>query len=139
MNINTLFLCLLSGVFFGSWPLIMRTTNFHYVIGAFLLQIGSIAVFLPLFKNHFDIRSFLAPAIFIGLMAGVMNGFGQLAYQKLITMKEVEISRFAIIVVITQIILTFIAGRIFFGEALTAKKILALIMSVIVVKLLMEK
>ena len=111
-------LTFLSGVFFGVWPLVMRASG---LVG--------ISVFKGTAFPSLN-------GLLIGLAAGLLNGFGVLAYGKLIGMPEVEMSKIVPLLVVLIAAVGVLGGYFFYGEPFTLRKIIGIIAVIIAAFLL---
>lgn len=136
---SSFLLCLVAGTFFGSWPLIMRSSGLNYVVAALALQLGSFIVFTPLLSGRANTTTILAVGVLVGLLAGIVNGFGQLSFQKLVSLKDVEISRFTVIVVTLQIIISVVGGYVIYHEPFTVRKTAGIVAAIVAVNLLVRR
>ncbi|MBI4095114.1 MAG: hypothetical protein HY435_02905 [Candidatus Liptonbacteria bacterium] len=132
-------LCLCAGFFFGAWPLVMRASGLNSILAAFVLQVGTMLVVSPFLKGNVRVSLVLSAGMAVAIAAGIANGFGQLAFQKLISLRDVELARASITVVVMQIATTAIGARFFYAETFGWKKLLGCGFALIAVKLLIGK
>lgn len=126
-------LTFLSGVFFGVWPLVMRASGLGAAWVAIMLALGSGLVGISVFKG----TAFPSlNGLLIGLAAGLLNGFGVLAYGKLIGMPEVEMSKIVPLLVVLIGAVGVLGGYFFYGEPFTLRKIIGIIAVIIAAFLL---
>lgn len=124
----------LAGLFFGTWPLLMRGTNWTGAQGGFWVSVVTLVVFLPLWRG--DSTGFTSKALLLGIMAGLLNGLGSVFYQKALADPKLEISRTLLVVLVTTIVVGTLGARLFYGELLDIKKMLGLTLGLIGVLLL---
>lgn len=129
MNATALVYLLVAGVLFTAWPFVMRASGLPPLIAAFVLHVSSLFVFIPgMLRAGADLRTLLTVGVLLGVLAGVMNGLGHLAFQQMIALKSVELSRMTLVLVAIQIIVGIVGGKFAYGEALTAEKIIGAIL-----------
>ena len=124
MTTKTLLLALVAGSFFSSYPFLIRMSGLNYVAAAIALQIGTMIVFAPLSPWYIDLRAIIVFSTLLALVAGVMNGFWHMAFQRLLATPDVEISRLTVVMVAVQIVVAMAIGNIFNGERITPIKCL---------------
>ncbi len=131
---------ILAGFLFGLWPLVMKKSGLTPMAAAFTLTAVSLVVCLPfLGRVDYQTTGFLTIGFGLAMVAGVMNGFGTIAFQKMLADKNVEIAVGILLVILTQVVVTAIGGRLFYGELFTTKKVAGLVTSVVAVYLLTSK
>lgn len=114
----------IGGIFFGAYPYLIRMSHLHWTIAGFLLQIGTLFVFGPLFMKNQEHRPIvLGTWIVLALAAGAMNGLGHRFFQPLLARKDVSIGQLIVVLVVTQIVLTALVDRFANGEPLTPRKL----------------
>lgn len=121
MTIQAMLYSVSTGFFFGLWPLIARMANLSTIWLSMMITIGTavvVAVGITQEPNLPDIKSLL-----IGLMAGIVAGFGLLTYGKLITNSaqwDMSVT-IPVSLVITPMVIV-LGGFLFFNENLTIAK-----------------
>ncbi len=136
---RSLVFAILAGLFFGVWPLIMRLSGLPWAIAGVILQIGSCLVFIYYLKQQSSWAAWLSFGAAVGIACGILNGFGQINLQKLLAMKEAQLAQAITLMVVTQIVITAVGAKIFFGEQFGWKKILGCTLALVAVKLLIGK
>lgn len=114
-----------AGLCFGAWPLIMKASKIKPpIVAATVLVATSLAVFVPfLAGNQVPIQVTLV-GLLIGIAAGVLNGLGSIALQRILVSKAIEVTTAIFIIVVTQVVVTAIGGWLFYNEPFTVKKIM---------------
>ena len=137
---NPLVFALLSGLLFGTWPLVMKKAGLTPMAAATTLTVMTLAVCAP-FLNRADYRTTSVFTLGFGLavVAGLMNGAGTIAFQKVIVAKNLEITTGILIVILTQVAITAVGGRVVYGDPLTIKKAFGLVAAVVATYLLTAK
>ena len=126
--LNVFLLTVVIAVFWGGWPLVVRATggtpgnlgNLLLVLLASLPALALLAIkgTTPMPENSW----------YKMIIAGIMMGLGLVLFnQYLATNTKVEISTIVPILNTAMIMVTVAGGIIFFGEAITAQKILGII------------
>lgn len=116
---NPLFLCVISALGFGSWPLIARTTTINPGWLSIAICLGTMMTSSVTMNRALpNSKAFL---ILIG--AGMINGIGLLAYSKLLTMQNTDVSRLIPIAVALGAVTTAVGACIVFGEPITIRKV----------------
>lgn len=133
---KTLFLVVLSGLFFGVWPVMMRASGLGAVWILLFLFLGSgIVGTLAVLKA--GLPSLAPIAVLIGLAAGIINGVGALTYGKLIEMQSAEMTKFIPLSVVLIMGVGVVGAYFFLGEELfTMRKIFGIIAAIVAVILL---
>ncbi len=143
----TVAMILAAGVAFGAWPLITRGSKLHYLPAGLALQIGTMAtfiIFMCLTQTSADLKSAFnlendGRLVWIALLAGLVNGLGQLAMQKLVASHTVEISVFATATLAVMAVVYMIGGYLIYHEPITPRKIAGLCTAIITLQLLMGR
>lgn len=124
----------LAGLCFGSWPVLMRGTNWSGAQGGFMISVITVVMFIPLWRG--DTTGFSQRALILGVSAGLLNGVGSIFYQKALADPKLEISRTLLVVLVTTILITTVGARLFYVELLDTKKLIGLAFGLIGVVLL---
>jgi len=124
-------LCLVSAVFWAAAPLIGRYSAVNPWMMATLVAGGSFLVVLPIiFLHNFALTD--PRGIAIGLIAGVVNGIGLLAFYRLIAGSGQglwDISRIVPLVFVMVPIFTSIGAFLLFKEDVTPQRIIGLVLA----------
>lgn len=128
---NGLFLCLIPGVAFGVWPLIMRATGFGPLLSFFILTFTSLICIIPATYFFPEAIPHAPKGALIGAIAGTINGIGCFVYLKLISFgkeaellgKATELSKIIPMVTIIIVVVAFLGAYLFYNEPITLKKI----------------
>ncbi len=135
MTIQAFFHSVLTGVFFGFWPLIIRGTNISPIWTAATITIGSAIVISPILL----IQNTAAPSvrsIVIGVIAGVINGLGLIEYGKLLTTPEWKVTITVPIALVVTPIILIVGGWLFFHESITPSKTCGSILGILAIYLM---
>ena len=123
-------LSILAALGFGGWPLIARWSQASPAwINVVLTVTTGVFVALALAKDLVGPTKPSLTALGLLTLAGAINALGFLAYGKVIGNPQWEISRFLPLVVITMTLVTGLGGILFFGEAVTGRKLLGLMLA----------
>jgi len=121
--VRTLALCIVVGVCFAGWQLVMRKSGIKDpFLGAFLINLATVAVLAPFARNSLSLSTLLTWGVGIALVAGSINGLGHLFNQRLVLSTSEEFSRFGVLVPAVVILTAVLGGVIFFRESLTIGK-----------------
>ena len=137
-KIPALWFAVFAGLCFGGWPLIMKLSGLNPIVAATVLAVASLAVFLPFLKGNVNIAELTATGVVIALIAGVINGLGSIAIQRVLA-SPVEVTTGILVIIITQVVVTAIGGRLFYHETFTVNKAVGLLAAVAAIKLLTGK
>lgn len=127
MDTSKLLWPVIAGLCFGTWPLIMKSSGLNAIMASFVLTVVSLLVYLPFLKSGFDQASLLKVGVILAVVAGLLNGIGTIAFQKMIGGKEMDISQVVLMVIIIQIVITAAGGRLFYGDIFTVKKVFGIV------------
>lgn len=130
-------LALTAGLFFGIWPLVIKTSGLQPVSAAFILSGISAIVCLPFLKLGGG-GSWTMGAVLLGVLAGLLNGAGTVAFQQAIASK-LEISTVVFIILTLQVVITVLGGRVFYGDVFTPQKIAGIVAACVAMFLLTGK
>ncbi len=122
MDTSKLMWPVMAGLCFGIWPLIMKSSGLNAIMAAFVLTTVSLLVYLPFLKGSFDQAALFRTGVILAVVAGLLNGIGTIAFQRMIGAKDLEISQVVLMVIIIQIVITAAGGRLFYHELFTIKK-----------------
>ncbi|MBT7007565.1 EamA family transporter [Candidatus Falkowbacteria bacterium] len=132
---HPLFYCVVAGFFFAVWPMIMRVAQMNLLYGATVMGFSTFVATLIalLISPQGDLTFPGMKPVMLGLAAGVINAFGFLAYVKLITNPEWEVSK--MIPAMTALLVLFgaLGGWLFFKEPLTANKGIGVVLAILAV------
>jgi len=134
---NPLILSLLAGFFFGLWPVAARHSTLGSFWIAFLIPLGTLLVVS--FEAAPKIASTSLPIykiLAIGLFAGAINGLGMLAYGRVLSNGDLNVSKYVPIVAVVSIAAAAIGAFVAFKEPVTLQKSLGLLFAVAAVWLL---
>jgi len=121
---NPIFLSLIVAFGFGGWPLIARAAGLPPFGIAVILSIGTVAAVTAVGPIMFTWDAVTKKVVYLGLLAGVINGVSFLAYSKLVSNPAWDISTYVPLAIALMLIVPVIGGPLFFGECLTGNKIL---------------
>ena len=139
MDISKLMWPVTAGICFGTWPLIMKSSGLNAIMASFVLTVVSLLVYLPFLKGGFDQAALLKAGVILAVVAGLLNGIGTIAFQKMIGGKEMDITQVVLLVIMIQIVITVAGGRLFYGDVFTVKKVVGIPTALIAAYLLTSK
>ena len=139
MDISKLIWPVIAGLCFGTWPLIMKSSGLNAIMASFVLTVVSLLVYLPFLKSGFDQAALLKMGVILAVVAGLLNGIGTIAFQKMIGAKEMDITQVVLMVIIIQFVITAAGGRLFYHELFTLKKALGVVAAGLTAYLLTSK
>jgi len=129
------FLCLVTALCFAAWPLIGRATGASGAwVTVVVMLVTPIVAGVPQYKQLSELPSWQGIGILI--LAGACNGIGMVAYGKIVTDRQFEMSGLAPASLVGMVVLIMLGGVLFFHEPITARKILGLVLACIAVWLL---
>ena len=125
----------LTGLFFGIWPLISRQAQLSTTWTTVTITVGTgIVVVINLFQ---ELSLPSTKSLAIGLVAGIVSGFGLLTYGKLIAnSSRWDMSLTIPISLIITPMVIIIGGYLFYNETLTIPKVVGGILGVIAIYLM---
>lgn len=130
-----IFLTLGSAMLFGLWPIVMRLSGLNKNWASMFIGFGVLSATIVsfLFSPSNNITYF-TNALGLGLIAGLMNGIGMLAFNQLLSSSEI----FQYITMNYALLpaVSFLGGIIFLSEPLTIKKIFGLLAAILAAVLL---
>ena len=132
---NIFVLAFVAGLCFAGWPIIMRATNLNSIWVAILISLGAsiFAISIAIGKR---VAMPSSKELFIGIIAGLINGVGFFLYSKIVATKSLQLSTALPLVAVTVVIFVAIAGFIVYKEPMTLKKTIGLISAITAVALL---
>ena len=139
MDISKLVWPVIAGLCFGTWPLIMKSSGLNAIMASFVLTVVSLMVYLPFLKGGFDQAALLKTGVILAVVAGLLNGIGTIAFQRMVGAKDLEISQVVLMVVIIQIVITAAGGSLFYHELFTIKKAFGVVAAGLAAYLLTSK
>jgi drug/metabolite transporter (DMT)-like permease len=118
--------CILSvALFWGGWPLVARQAGDHGIAGSTVLAamtLVTVAVALPFTGTALPgIRDSATLAL-----AGVMMGLGLIAFNAVATNPVIEVSTSVPIMDTSMLLVSVVGGIWFFGEPVTARKLVGI-------------
>ena len=124
MDIASLALVALLGiVFLGSWPLVAQASDItDPFVRGFLLNIVTAIGFLPFLPGRISTVSFTSAGVRLMLIAGCLNLVGHMLFPKLQTAAGTQISLYMTLMPALVIVTSAVGGPIFFGDSVTAPK-----------------
>lgn len=133
-----------AGTAFGVWPLITRGSKLHFLPAGFGLQLGTVimfGLFMVTMRNQLDLGaafSFGSGGKLVGLalVAGLVNGVGQLAMQKLVASPAIEVSVFGPATLTITALVYGVGGYLAYHEPMTPRKIVGIATAAITLWLL---
>lgn len=132
-----MFSLLFAGFCFGSWPLLSRLTGLTGPQGGFLLSLATFSVFIPLFGG--DTTGFTWKAVCLGLLCGLLNGVGTVFLQKELAGKQFEVSTIMLVIIMTQLVVTVLGGRLIYGDLWDMRKLFGMGTAALTIWLLTSK
>ncbi len=130
----------LAGMLFAIWPFVMKATGLPPIVAAVFLTASSLLVYPPFLKGSMDIRALTILMVALAIVAGLINGVGTIALQKVIASKEIDVATGIFVIIMTQIVVTTIGGFFFAqGDLFTTKKLAGLWSASLAVYLLTSK
>ena len=139
MDFSKLMWPVIAGLCFGIWPLIMKSSGLNAIMAAFVLTAVSLLVYLPFLKGSFDQTTFFKTGIILAVVSGLLNGIGTIAFQKMVGAKDMDITQVVLMVIIIQIVITAIGGRLFYEDLFTIKKAIGIPVAGLAAYLLVSK
>ena len=133
---NPFFLSLVTAIGFGGWPLVARAIGIPPFGIAVILSIGTVAAVTAVGPLMFTWDTVSRKMVYIGLIAGAINGVSFLAYSRLVSSTEWDISTYVPIATALMLIIPVIGGPLFLNETLTMNKVVGTISILIGVYLL---
>ncbi len=140
-NTSALFLAIVAGLFWGTWPLVMKQCGaIPPITRVFIMSFASGLLCVPFMKNQANIALLLSITGGFALLAGVLNIAGHIIFQPLVAgLGEAEVSIVMPIAGVVAISTTALGGILFYGESLSPKKAVGLIGAAVVVWLISSK
>jgi len=134
---NPLILSLLAGFFFGLWPVVARNTGLGSFWIAFLIPLGTLLMVAfeaapKIATTEWPVYRMLA----FGVIAGAVNGLGMLAYGRILSNTNLNVSKYVPIVAVISIATAAVGAFVAFKEPVTQQKSLGLLFAVAAVWLL---
>lgn len=137
-------LILIAGTAFGAWPLITRGSKLHFLPAGLGLQLGTVlmfGLFMVTMRGQLDLGAAFnfgngGKLALLALLAGLVNGAGQLAMQKLVASPTASISVFAPATLTVMAVVYAIGGWLAYNEPMTLKKVAGLITAIVTLWLL---
>jgi len=128
---NQWILCLIAGIFFGMAPLVGRLSSVNAMMMAVLVAVGTLAATIPVaFSQNYATVGWLY--LCWGLLGGLINGIGLLAYYKLVAGANSGLWNVSTVLPITAVIMPVvivIGGCIIFKEPMTTNRIIGLVLA----------
>ena len=124
---NPFFLSLVAAIGFGGWPLAARAAGIPPFGIAVILSIGTVAAVTAVGPIMFTWDSVSRKMVYIGLLAGVINGVSFLAYSRLVSNPAWDISVYVPLAIALMLIIPVIGGPLFFNESVTINKVLGVL------------
>lgn len=140
----TALLIVIAGTAFGVWPLITRGSKLHFLPARFGLQLGTVimfGLFMFTMRDQLDVRAAFSfgnggKLALLALAAGLVNGVGQLAMQKLIASPTIEVSVFAPATLTIMALVYGVGGWLAYHEPMTGRKVAGIVTATITLWLL---
>lgn len=128
------FLILIAGMAFGAWPLITRGSKLHFLPAGLGLQLGTVlmfGLFIVVMRDQLDLGAMFSSGdggklALLALLAGLVNGVGQLAMQKLVASPTTSISVFAPATLTVMAVVYAIGGWLAYNEPMTIRKVVGM-------------
>lgn len=114
------FYAVVAAAAFAIWPLVVRVVNISPGWLGLLVSAGTAAVALALAHTEGlpNTRNLI-----VGLLAGVINGLGMLAYSKVLGDKTIDLTRIVPIILVLVPIMVVAGGVAIYHEPFTARKL----------------
>lgn len=123
MTAQALFYSIITGIFFGIWPLISRTAGLSTVWTAVTITTGTAIVVTCGVTKELQLPP--TKSLLIGILAGLFSGFGLLTYGKLISnSSQWDMSITVPISLIITPMVIILGGWFFFHETITPTKVI---------------
>lgn len=121
MTFQAFFYSIITGLFFGIWPLISRVAGLSAIWTSLTITIGTAVIVAISISQELQFPPL--KNVLLGLLAGLISGMGLLTYGKLISNSNVwNISiTIPISLVITPMVI-ILGGWLFFGDNMTLTK-----------------
>lgn len=129
------FASLIAGLFFGTWPLIMKKCGLHPMMAAIIVNGGAMLALAPFLRRENFVGATRA-AILIAAVAAILNGIGHIFFQTAITAKDFGITHVILVMVLAEICANMIGGSLLYHDPFTLKKGLGVATAVIAIILL---
>jgi drug/metabolite transporter (DMT)-like permease len=131
LPMNWMILCLTVGLCWAGAPIIGRISQLSPWMMAGFVAVGTFIPIIPLlfWENYHNLTT---RQILLGLLAGVLNGIGLLAWYRLVTGSAQGFWNIGTVLPVAMILVCVIlvfGGRIFFSEILTVQRILGLVLA----------
>jgi drug/metabolite transporter (DMT)-like permease len=111
-----------AALFWGSYPLVLRTTGAGGPSGSLLLMVGGLVPIVAAVLWQGVLIKPPAAELTRLLMAGVLMGFGLLAFNLVANSRAIDASVSIPIIDTAMLIVTVIGAVLFFAEPVTMKK-----------------
>ena len=125
---NPFFLSFVIAIGLGGWPLAARAAGIPPFGIAVILSIGTVAAVTAVGPMMFTWDAVTKKMVYIGLLAGLINGVSFLAYSKLVSNPAWDISLYVPLAIAMMLIVPVIGGPLFFGESMSPNKWLGIIL-----------
>lgn len=128
-------LILIAGTAFGAWPLITRGSKIHFLPAGFGLQLGTVimfGLFMVTMRDQLDLGAAFrfgngGKLALLALMAGLVNGVGQLAMQRLIASPNAQVSVFGPATLTIMALVYGVGGWLAYHEPMTLRKVVGIV------------
>jgi len=132
-----LFYLVVTSIGFGFWPLIAKSSNLPPLWIAVSVAIGTLLVVSAPMSWSFTVP--VKKFLIIGLIAGVVNGFGHIAFAKILAAVNsglLEGSMAFPVIMISALVIQTVGAIVFFREGVSLTKISGVVLGVVAVYLL---
>lgn len=114
-------ICFLAAAGF-SWPLITRATNLNAQWAMLTVIVGTVIV-AAINMASTGIGTPTRTAIIVGVVAGLANGLGFVAYSTILAFKDVDVTKVVSVTTAMIPVLTMLGAWLFFHEAPTPPRL----------------
>ncbi|MFC1613550.1 EamA family transporter [Patescibacteria group bacterium] len=124
-----------SSFLFGIWPMVMRISGVNKSWANIALSLGLfIVALISLILTPDNPMRYSQRAVLLALTAGLMNGIGMLAFNKLLAIGE--ISKYVTMNYSLLPAISFLSGVIILNESLNIKKLIGIVSAIMAAILL---
>lgn len=115
-----IYLVIISSLLCGTWPLVTKLSGLEKGWATIFLSAGMLISAIVITACGSTNNTISQKALMLGLAAGLMNGIGLAAFNKLLTMSDVSRSATAMYALLPAVIV--VSGIMFLSEPITFRK-----------------